>query len=317
MRANGKLAVLRSVKFLDRATLDLLYKITIRSVIEYGMIIFYHNLTQCQKKRLSQVQYRAAKLVTGALHFTSQVKLEKDLSWESLERRANFLGLCVFHKIAIGETRPLIRKCMPAGQSKFVNTRSVRAFCEFKFVNMGFSNSFFPFFTKLYNTLDPEIQKMMNMVDFKERLKKDYKDKKNKHFSRGISKWSNSLHSQLRLNQSYLNAHGFAINLKDSDLCLCSRSETTSHFFLSCFLYQEERKVMFSSIARYLPRFESFSNMKKLDIILSGFNLQNPEPDPRNISVVFVVQKFILSTKRFLPPTPAPPTPPPIIPIMP
>ena len=30
VKANGKLAVLRSVKFLDRATLDLLYKITIR-----------------------------------------------------------------------------------------------------------------------------------------------------------------------------------------------------------------------------------------------------------------------------------------------
>ena len=61
--------------------------------------------------------------------------------------------------------------------------------------------------------------------------------------------------------------------------------------------------MMFSSIARYLPSFESFSNIKKLDIILSGFNLLNPEPDPRNISLVFVVQKFILSTKRFLPPS--------------
>ena len=149
----------------------------------------------------------------------------------------------------------------------------------------------------------------MNMFDFKECLKKDYKDKKIKHFSRGISKWSNALHSQLRLNQSNLNAHGFAINLKESDLCLCSRSETTAHFFLSCFLYQEERKVMFSSIAQYLPEFSSLSNTKKLDIILSGFNLSNEEPDPRNISIAFIVQKFILSTKRFSPPTRTPPTP--------
>ena len=32
LKANGKLAVLQSVKFLDRTTLDLLYKLTIRSL---------------------------------------------------------------------------------------------------------------------------------------------------------------------------------------------------------------------------------------------------------------------------------------------
>ena len=37
LRANGKLAVLRSVKFLSRSTLDLLYKLTVRSVIDYGL----------------------------------------------------------------------------------------------------------------------------------------------------------------------------------------------------------------------------------------------------------------------------------------
>ena len=52
------------------------------------------------------------------------------------------------------------------------------------------------------------------------------------------------------LNQSYLNANGFAINLKESDLIFV------------------------------------LSNMKKLDIILSGFNLSNPDPESRNISVV-------------------------------
>ena len=48
LKANGKLAVLRSVKFLARATLDLLYKLTVRSVLEYGMIVYFHSLTQVQ-----------------------------------------------------------------------------------------------------------------------------------------------------------------------------------------------------------------------------------------------------------------------------
>jgi len=106
-----------------------------------------------------------------------------------------------------------------------------------------------------------------------------------------------------------LNSHGFKINLKEDDLCLCHRSETTSHFFLECFLYQEEREILFAKISEYLPRFKTFSKSKKLEIILSGFNLTNPEPDPRNISIVFAVQNYILKTRRFSFP-PQPPSPP-------
>ena len=102
-----------------------------------------------------------------------------------------------------------------------------------------------------------------------------------------------------RVGQSDLNAHGFKINLKENDLCFCQRSETTSHYFLDCFLYQEERKILFEKISEYLPRFRAFSKSKKLEIILSGFNLQNIEPDPRNVPVVFAVQNYILKTKRF------------------
>ena len=154
------------------------------------------------------------------------------------------------------------------------------------------------------------------MEDFKVNLKLKYKSKKVKHFSRGISKEANALHTQLRVGQSYLNAHGFKINLKEDDLCLCHRSETTSHYFLDCFLYQQEREILFTKISEYLPRFQALSKSKKLEIILSGFNLQNIEPDQRNIPVVFAVQTYILKTKRFstppqptLPPTHHAPTP--------
>ena len=41
LKANFKLSVLRSVKFLQRSTLDLLYKLTVRSVVDYGLFIFY------------------------------------------------------------------------------------------------------------------------------------------------------------------------------------------------------------------------------------------------------------------------------------
>ena len=108
--------------------------------------------------------------------------------------------------------------------------------------------------------------------------------------------------------------HGFKINLKEDDLCLCFRSETTSHFFLDFFLYQVESENLFNKISDYLPSFKTFSKSKKLEIILSGFNLTNIEPDQRNISVAFAAQNFILKTICFCQ---LPPNLPPCRPIMP
>ena len=62
--------------------------------------------------QLDNLQYRAAKLVTGALHFTNKEKLNIELGWESFQQRIEFLGLSLFHKIHLFETRPLIRNCM-------------------------------------------------------------------------------------------------------------------------------------------------------------------------------------------------------------
>jgi hypothetical protein len=82
LKASRKLSVLQKFKFLKRNTLDLLYKITVRSEIYYAFL-FANNLKLTDLVRLDRRQYRAAKLVTGALHFTSREEL-------------NFLGLSFF-----------------------------------------------------------------------------------------------------------------------------------------------------------------------------------------------------------------------------
>ena len=76
LKANRKLSVLRNVKMLKRRTLHLLYKVTVRSVIDYSLSIYDNNLKQTEISGLEQLQYRAAILVvTGALQFTSREKL--------------------------------------------------------------------------------------------------------------------------------------------------------------------------------------------------------------------------------------------------
>ena len=66
---------------LQRKTLDLLFKITVRSVIDYALPLYGNTLKQAELARLEQLQYRGAKLVPGAIHSTSKDKLNKDLGW--------------------------------------------------------------------------------------------------------------------------------------------------------------------------------------------------------------------------------------------
>ena len=52
-RANTKLAVLRSIRYLKRSTLDLLYKVCVRSTIEFGLVLYWHTLKPTQKAQIS------------------------------------------------------------------------------------------------------------------------------------------------------------------------------------------------------------------------------------------------------------------------
>ena len=98
---------------LSRQTLDVLYKLTVRSVIDYALPVYCNTLKQTEISRLENLQYRAAKLVTGAFHYTSRDKLNIELGWETIKKRSDILGLNIFNKIHCHETRPLIRTCMP------------------------------------------------------------------------------------------------------------------------------------------------------------------------------------------------------------
>ena len=267
LQANRKLAVLRSVKYLKRQTLDLLYKICVRSTLEYGLIIYYHNLTQTQQSRLNRIQYQGAKLCTGALHFTSQIKLESDLAWESISDRAKFLGLCVFNKIDSHQTRPLIRECMPP--KNLGNTRANGTYIKQKFQSVNFSNSFFPFFSEMWSKLDKSLREEIDLNEFKTKLKASFKPKRHKHFNVG-SKYGNTLLCRVRLGRSFLKAHGFAINLADSDKCLCGKIENSTHYLLDCVQFTEQRNIMIESMAKILPNFTAKTKSKKVEILLQG-----------------------------------------------
>ena len=148
-RANKKLSVLRHMKMLKRNTLDMLYKITVRSVIDYALPLYANNLKIIELARLDKIQYRAAKIVTGAMHFTNREKLNIELGWESFQTRINFLGLSLFQKIHLYETRPLIRRCTSQlDYEKKYLTRSKTGYLPYPNYGQKFRNSFFSIYNK-------------------------------------------------------------------------------------------------------------------------------------------------------------------------
>ena len=119
------------------------FRIIVRSIIDYPLPTYADTLKVTELARLERIPYKAAKIVTGALHFTNQDKLNLDLGWESIKQRIDFLGLCFFHKIHRQETRPLIRSCMSKlDRDKVRITRSKGGYLPFKNYGNTFLKSF-------------------------------------------------------------------------------------------------------------------------------------------------------------------------------
>ena len=67
LRANRKMSILRRVKYLKRHLLDLLYKITVHSIINYVLVLYCYNCTEKDKAWYDNIQYDALRLVSSTL----------------------------------------------------------------------------------------------------------------------------------------------------------------------------------------------------------------------------------------------------------
>ena len=191
-QVNLKLSILYRVKDLERKIIDLMYKSMVRSHIDYVLPVFGPSLSNKQIETLEKLQYRAARLTTGAMIRTSGDKMYKDLGWETIKTRILFLSLCLFRKIHTNATRPLIRKCLPqtnlqkqvrTRQDKLVNSYYYNEFTERE---AFFQNSFFPKITKLYDRIPNHIKNTSDFSEFKERLYIHLRPKKMNPLTMGL-----------------------------------------------------------------------------------------------------------------------------------
>ena len=162
---------------------------------------------------------------------------------------------------------------------------------------VGFSKSFFPYFTNKWNSLSRST-KNHDLIDFKNELKSQLKPTKNKFYEFG-SKLGNKLITRLRVGRSYLNSHSYAVGKSESPSCLChEKQETTRHYLLHCFLYVIERQQLFDQVKEIVKKFEKLPQYKQEQILL--FGLTGDDNYDTNVKIQKLVQNYILKTKRFL-----------------
>ena len=156
----------------------------------------------------------------------------------------------------------------------------------------------FSFYCKLWNKLPFNIRKL-DIEDFKLELKLIYKPKQYKHYARG-NKLICTLLTKIRLQRSYLNAHAFEIGKSISPKCLCEHpNENSQHYITGCWLFTEERRILYDLVEQFIPNFRSLSLKRKYFILVNGYDIDNNELYQINTKIMRMTQDFILKTKRF------------------
>ena len=294
-KVNLKLSIMWSVKELSRHCLDLLCKLHVRASIDYCLTVFGPCLNLLQIKKLDNLLYRAAKIVTGAQKFTSHDNLLKELGWETTTQRIELLCLSQFHKIMHKQTTPLIQECLPP----LLNSRypTKRTFEHYPCKKTFFEKSFFPVSIKLWDGLAMGL-KGLDHNEFKIRLKEIVKPPKFRHFNCGY-KYPNSLHAQLRLKRSYLNCHLYPIGLSITPACICGQLETVKHFLIDCKLYEQARVQLFEKLEGLLEkRVSNYTKSNLCDILLFGEKPHLYDKYIHNKHIFFAVQRFLCRTQR-------------------
>ena len=140
---------------------------------------------------------------------------------------------------------------------------------------------------------------------FKENLKLVYKPVKHRHFKYG-TKTGNRFLAHLRVGRSFLNLHRFVTGLSETDKCRnCNENkiENISHYTLLCPAFSSSRLTLFKKISSLVPNFPQLSQKDKISLLLNGINLNSGISDCQNVPIMFAMQNFIISTKRFKQPS--------------
>ncbi len=158
---------------------------------------------------------------------------------------------------------------------------------------------FFPKTAVFWSELPSEITCIEKHEKFKHALNTHFKPKACKVFNYG-HKYSNMLHTQLRLGRSQLNEHLYQIGLSETKGCLCGApSEDTNHYLLDCFLFENDRSELLYSLNGLLDKDPTkYNRSETVVLLLRGELPEIPGRYEKNTKIFNAIQKFIIKTNR-------------------
>ena len=135
---------------LSRKQLLTIYKIFVRSYLDYADIIYDKAFNSAFKEKLKKVQYSATLTFTGAIKGTSREGLYKKRGLESLCDRRWYQKLVFFDKIVIGLAPSYLQSYLLPDNKRTYNTwSSLRNTIKiFATSTLNFRPIFFPYCTK-------------------------------------------------------------------------------------------------------------------------------------------------------------------------
>ena len=160
---------MRKLKFqLDRKSLETIYIVFIRPLLEYGDVI-WDNCTQDEKRELDKIQNEAARIVTGATKLVSLNTLYSEIRWETLEQRRKNHRLTLFYKMRYSLTPQYLSSLVPESISN-VSNYNLRHSNNLRGINARttqYQQSFLPTAIKEWNNLPLELQQSNSVNSFK------------------------------------------------------------------------------------------------------------------------------------------------------
>ena len=275
----------------------------VRPIVEYACVLF-DNCKLQESKLLESVQLNAARICTGAMWNTSNVKLLDELGWATLSERRKYFKLLLFFKILNKQVPdylssielPMVSHIAKIDLRNAGNIQSIRARTNmYKF-------SYFPSTIDIWNSLPLTLRNIQELLAFKKLLISTlFPIRSPTYFNIGY-RFPSIWHTQIRMGHSKLKYHTYMYNLSDNDLCDCGSTETTEHYFLVCPRYAAQRIGLLTSIASLVMpgvHYSVLSQIKKdyiIDIILRGSSDLSISD---NFELFKAVQTFIDRSKRF------------------
>ena len=277
----------------SRATLEVFYKSYIRSIIEYGNII-YDSCTQADSIRLENVQLEAARIATGGKRCTSHSALYNELGWQTLETRRKINKLIKMYNVVNKKAPKYLSNIFQVHQSMSKYETRHQSSLKFSLPKCNttmYQNSVIMSCMYEWNKLSSDLQKLPSISLFKKHIHDIYSSQP-LLFNHDTERNIQIAFAQIRMGFSNLNFDLYSKGCVESKDCECGNvKEDARHFFLKCPNYNQIRIQLYDSIRQINPNISV-----TLPLLLKGSKHLSLE---ENMCLFKKVYCFIQQSNRF------------------